>query len=86
MSREKGQQFGSSGFLPGTAPNGTSTGAPQEGTSPWLSVDATKHKLEIHSLLPHNRLGINSLDIESKHLLGGSDCEAVIFIRDLVIK
>lgn len=74
------------GYLPGAVGNGVGTGGGYDTTSPWLSVDATKHKLETYSLLPYNRLSLNSLDIESKHLLSGCDCEAVFIIRDLVIR
>lgn len=66
--------------------NGAGAGGGYESTSPWLSVDATKHKMETFSLLPYNRLSINSLDIQSMHLLSGSDCEAIFIIKDLVIK
>lgn len=55
MSRvEAGCQFGTPGYLPGAIPNSTGAGVGLDATSPWLSVDATKHKLETYSLLPHN--------------------------------
>ncbi|XP_073255676.1 nucleoporin Nup43-like [Porites lutea] len=73
-------------FLPSSIGNGAGIGGGYDSISPWLSVDATKHKMETFSLLPYNRLSINSLDIQSKHLLSGSDCEAIFIIKDLVIR
>ena len=73
-------------FLPSSIGNGAGTGGGYDSLSPWLSVDATKHKMETFSLLPYNRLSINSLDILSRHLLSGSDCEAIFMIKDLVIR
>lgn len=66
--------------------NGAGVGGGYDSISPWLSVDATKHKMETFSLLPYNRLSINSLDIQSRHLLSGSDCEAIFIVKDLVIR
>ncbi|KAL9969117.1 hypothetical protein ACROYT_G021289 [Oculina patagonica] len=66
--------------------NGAGVGGGYDNISPWLSVDATKHKMETFSLLPYNRLSINSLDIQSRHLLSGSDCEAIFIVKDLVIR
>ncbi|EDO33534.1 predicted protein [Nematostella vectensis] len=62
------------------------TSAADTSVSPWLSVDATKHRMETYSLLADNRLSINCLDIESRHLLCGSDCEAIFVIYDMVIR
>ncbi|XP_068698989.1 nucleoporin Nup43-like [Montipora foliosa] len=73
-------------FLPSSVSNGAGIGGGYDSGSPWLSVDATKHKMETFSLLPYNRLSINSLDILSRHLLSGSDCEAIFMIKDLVIR
>lgn len=73
-------------YLPSSIGNGAGVGGGYDSISPWLSVDATKHKMETFSLLPYNRLSINSLDIQSKHLLSGSDCEAIFIIKDLVIR
>ena len=66
--------------------NGAGSGGGYSTTSPWLSVDATKHRLETYSLLPYNRLSINSLDIESKHLVCGCDSEVIFILQDLVIR
>lgn len=66
--------------------NGAGVGGGYDSISPWLSVDATKHKMETFSLLPYNRLSINSLDIQSRHLLSGSDCEAIFIVKDLIIR
>ncbi|XP_023239893.1 nucleoporin Nup43-like [Centruroides sculpturatus] len=45
--------------------------------NPWLNCDASKHRLEIASLLKYSTLPINSLDIVNNVLLCGSDNEAV---------
>ncbi|KAJ7394396.1 Nucleoporin Nup43 [Desmophyllum pertusum] len=63
--------------------NGAGVGGGYDNISPWLSVDATKHRMETFSLLPYNRLSINSLDIQSRHLLSGSDCEAILLSKIL---
>ena len=66
--------------------NGAGSGGGYSTASPWLAVDATKHRLETYSLLPYNRLSINSLDIESKHLVCGCDSEVFFILQDLVIR
>lgn len=53
------------------------------GTSPWLSGAIQQGKVEIVNLLPDNRLSVNSLDIESRHLICGTDGEALFIIPDL---
>ncbi len=54
--------------------------------SAWLNVDANKHKIETYSLLPFNRLPVNSVDIDSNALICGTDGEAIIVVQDLPIK
>lgn len=51
--------------------------------NPWLNCDATKHRLEIVSLLPHSTLPVNSLDIEDSTLICGSDNEALYVVSGL---
>ena len=64
------QQQQSGGFG-GASASTTST------TSPWLSGAIQQGKVEIVNLIPDNRISINSLDIESRHLVCGSDGEAL---------
>ena len=54
-------------------------------TTPWLSADASKHKIETFSLLPYNRLPVNSLDVSSRNLVCGTDCEAIYTVTNLDI-
>eukprot|EP00794_Sanderia_malayensis_P000265 gene265-888_t len=55
-------------------------------TSAWLYIDTNKHKLETYSLLPFNRLPVNSIDIDTNALICGTDGEAIIVVQDLPIK
>lgn len=59
---------------------------PMDDTNPWLSCDATKHRLDIRTLLPDNRLPINSLDVASTTLLCGADNESFYIIQNLSVK
>ncbi|XP_059175017.1 nucleoporin Nup43-like [Physella acuta] len=49
--------------------------------SPWLSLETSRHKLDIASLLPNKSLPVNSMDIESSTLLCGTDSETVYSIN-----
>lgn len=64
------ENFGRSGFV---------------GTSPWLSGAIQQGKVEIVNLLPDNRLSVNSLDIESRHLISGTDGEALFVVPNLTL-
>ena len=64
------ETFGRSGFV---------------GTSPWLSGAIQQGKVEIVNLLPDNRLSVNSLDIESRHLISGTDGEALFVVPNLTL-
>ena len=55
-------------------------------TSPWLSGAVHQGKVEIVNYLPDNYLSVNSLDIESRHLVCGSDSEALFVIPNLVLR
>lgn len=64
------ETFGRSGFV---------------GTSPWLSGAIQQGKVEIVNLLPENHLSVNSLDIESRHLICGTDGEALFVVPNLTL-
>ena len=49
-------------------------------SSPWLSIDSSRNKMEIFSLLPNQNLPVNTLDIESQTLICGTDEEAIYAI------
>lgn len=51
--------------------------------NPWLNCDATKHRLDIVSLLPTLFDPINCLDIVDSTLLCGCDNEAVYVVTDV---
>ena len=53
--------------------------------TPWLSADVSKHKIETFSLLPYNRLPVNSLDVSSRNLVCGTDGDAVYIVKNLDI-
>ncbi|XP_050392857.1 nucleoporin Nup43 [Patella vulgata] len=46
-------------------------------SSPWISIESSRHKLEINSLLPNKSLPVNSLDIQNYTLLCGTDSETI---------
>ena len=54
--------------------------------SPWLSGAVAQGKVEIVNYLYNNKLPVNSLDIESRHLLCGSDSEALFVVPDLTLR
>lgn len=60
-------------------------GAPSDVINPWLACGASKHHLEICSLIPSSHKPINSLDILQDVLLCGSDNEAFYIISNLTI-
>ena len=51
--------------------------------TPWLSVDASKHKIETFSLLPYNRSPVNTFDVTEQNLVCGTDGESVYIIENL---
>ena len=63
--------------------NGIGTDGSHSITTPWLSADTSKHKIETFSLLPYNRLPVNSLDVCARNLVCGTDGEAVYVLEDL---
>ena len=52
-------------------------------SSPWLSGAIQQGKVEIVNLFPENRMSVNSLDIESRHLVCGTDGEALFVMPNL---
>ena len=54
-------------------------------TSPWLSGAIQQGKVEIVNLIPDNQISINSLDIESRHLVCGTDGEALFVVPNLTL-
>lgn len=51
--------------------------------NPWLSCGASKHHIDICSLIPSSNKPINSLDIVEDTLICGSDNEAIYIISKL---
>ncbi|KAK0044597.1 nucleoporin Nup43 [Biomphalaria pfeifferi] len=49
--------------------------------SPWLSLETSRHKLDISSLLPNKSLPVNSLDIDTSTLLCGTDSETIYSVQ-----
>ena len=77
-----------------SGPQSTATGRAGEdissqgsfgGASPWLSGAIQQGKVEIVNHIPDNRLSVNSLDIESRHLICGTDGEALFVIPNLTL-
>ena len=64
---------------------GGSNKPPSSHTSPWLSCEAAKHRLEITNLLPENLMPVNSLDIAATTLLAGTDGEQIYTIKNISI-
>ena len=55
-------------------------------TSPWLTSDASKHRLDVTDVLPGNTMPVNTMDIENKTLLCGTDGEQIYTIKNLAIR
>lgn len=55
-------------------------------SSPWLSGAVSHGKVDVRNYLPHNKLSVNALDIESRHLVCGTDSEAICIIPNLVVR
>lgn len=58
----------------------------QQSISPWLLAGTKKDMLETYSLLPVNNLPVNSLDVDGRSLICGTDGEAIIIVQDLPLK
>ena len=58
----------------------------QPDSSPWLSGAVSQGKVDVRNYLPHNKLSVNAVDIESRHLVCGTDSEAICIIPNLVIR
>jgi len=54
--------------------------------SPWLSGAVAQGKVEISNYLYDNKLPVNSLAVESRHLLCGSDSAALFVVPDLTLR
>ena len=65
--------------------SGSGGGVSTSTTSPWLSGAIQQGKVEIVNLIPDNRISVNSLDIESRHLVCGTDGEALFVIPNLTL-
>ena len=59
---------------------------PSHLTSPWLTGAVAQGKIDITNYLPYNPLPANTLDIESKHLVCGTDGEALFLLPDMTLK
>lgn len=53
---------------------------------PWLSGAVAQGKVEFVNYLSENRLPVNSLDIESRHLVCGADGEALYVVPNLALQ
>jgi len=53
-------------------------------TSPWLSSEAVKHKVETHSLVAKQPLPVNSLDVVGHSVVFGGDNEAFYVLHNVV--
>eukprot|EP00092_Neocalanus_flemingeri_P041747 GFUD01045469.1.p1 GENE.GFUD01045469.1~~GFUD01045469.1.p1 ORF type:complete len:347 (-),score=138.07 GFUD01045469.1:130-1170(-) len=53
-------------------------------TSPWLSSEAVKHKVETHSLVAKQPLPVNSLDVVGHSVVFGGDNEAFYVLHNVI--
>ena len=53
-------------------------------TSPWLSSEAVKHKVETHSLVSKQPLPVNSLDVVGHSVVFGGDNEAFYVLHNVI--
>ena len=55
-------------------------------TSTWLSGTVQHGKVHVENYSPGQGFSVNSLDIESRHLVCGTDGEAMFLIPDLTLR
>jgi len=53
-------------------------------TSPWLSSEAVKHKVETHSLVAKQPLPVNTLDVAGHSVVFGGDNEAFYVLHNVI--
>ncbi|PSN43436.1 Nucleoporin Nup43 [Blattella germanica] len=53
--------------------------------NPWLSTDASKHRLEVFTLMPPLHKPVNSLDINKNKVVCGCDNEAVYVFKNVML-
>jgi len=54
-------------------------------TSPWLSTEAVKHKVETHSLVTKQPLPVNSVDVLGHSVVFGGDNEAFYVLNNVIL-
>lgn len=54
-------------------------------TSPWLSTEAVKHKVETHSLVTKQPLPVNSVDVLGQSVIFGGDNEAFYILNNILL-
>ena len=54
--------------------------------TPWLSGAVLRGKVDISNLLPTNKLPVNSLDVESEHVVCGTDSEMLFLVPNLTLR
>jgi len=54
-------------------------------TSPWLSTEAVKHKVETHSLVTKQHLPVNSVDVLGHSVVFGGDNEAFYVLNNVIL-
>lgn len=59
---------------------------PSSSASVWLYVDANKKKLETFSLLPFNKMAVNSFDLNHSSLVCSTDAESIMFVHNLQVR
>ena len=55
-------------------------------SSPWLSGAVVQGKVDIANLLPSNKLPVNSLDVESRHVVCGTDSEMLFVVPNMTLR
>merc|ERR1712013_606428 len=53
-------------------------------SSPWLSSEAVKHKVETHSLVARQPLPVNSIDVVGHSVVFGGDNEAFFVLNNVI--
>jgi len=54
-------------------------------SSPWLSTEAVKHKVETHSLVTKQPLPVNSVDVLGHSVIFGGDNEAFYVLNNIIL-
>ena len=57
-----------------------------DSSSGWLGSEAAKHRMQVTDVLPGSTMPVNTLDIQDKTLICGTDSEQIYTVCNLVVR